>query len=210
MKKNETTGTAKAVIDEQGVLTKYGWRSGEYHKIIKTRKDYYNAVHKFVEKYGVVLDKQMTVYHNAGGNRRESEEYLGCGWNTENLNSTIFTAKQVHANKVYVLTIPKGAKVVLLNDDAEEYGPLIGLEDEAVVDMMALGLIGSSDESYTTRYDYGLRQLARFWGRYNYTESDWLTQREWDKWCLCDEVFDQYTLVDERNGIFEFDEQVTT
>lgn len=204
----EKTVTEPAVIDEQGIITKYGWRSGKYHNVIKTREEYYEAVHKFVEKYGEVLEEQLTVYHNAGGNPKETIEYLGCGWNTENLNSAVITSKPVGANVVFILTIPKGAKVVKFEDDEEEFGILIALEDEAVVDMKALGLIGNSKEAEDNRDKYGLMYLANFDGKYDYMSSDWLTQEEWDHWCLDDEVLDHYEMVDVTKGVFRYNEQV--
>lgn len=158
-------------------LTKKMWRSGEYHKYIKSKKDYYEAVHAFVEEFGEPLTEDTIVYHNTQPG--EPITFLGCGWNPGTMDDCIRMAKRNDANRVYVLTLPKGTKVVKYIDDWE-FGLSIGLEDEFVVDLKALGLLGNSGKG--KRMKMGLYLIAEQIGEMDYFTSDFMTYEDWTKW----------------------------
>ena len=143
-------------------INKENWKSGEYRSLdcCSTQRKYYNAVHRFVERYGEPIDEDVIVYRST--TEYESSHSLGCSWNPSLDNCIDFanTAYNGHCCKVYAMVIKKGTKVVKY---AVEKGKGADyLESEYVVDMKSLNLIGNAFVNKLSRmYDHNL-QLIRY------------------------------------------------
>lgn len=128
------------------------WQSGayRYRPDCWTETGYYDYVGRLVDKYKEVPGSDMTLYRSVL-TIKEDNTHLGCSWTPE-LEVCREKAAYFGADGIYSITIPAGTPVVHL--EANGF-----YEEEYILDMSGLGLVGVSPSAIATRAEFGVEMV---------------------------------------------------
>lgn len=128
------------------------WQSGAYRYYrldCRTEDGYYNYVGSLVEKYKELTETDVVLFRSTAP--YEDCTHLGCSW-TPDLQVCKEKAAFFKANEIYTITIPKGTPVVHLSPNGF-------YEEEFILDMKGLGLVGKDKCAELIRARYSVGRL---------------------------------------------------
>ena len=129
------------------------WQSGAYRYFrvdCQTEDGYYNYVGRLVDKYKELTDKDITLYRSTAP--YEDCTHLGCSW-TNDLEVCKEKAEFFGAKEIFSIRIPKGTPLIHLAANGF-------YEEEYILDMKRLGLVGRDELAEHTRACYSVFKLC--------------------------------------------------
>ena len=140
------------VIDRTLPVDLMEWQSGAYRfrPECQTETGYYGYVGRLVVKYGEFSGSNMTVYRSILS-AKEDSTHLGYSW-TPSLEVCREKAAYFGADGIYSITIPAGTPVIHLEENGF-------YEEEYILDMNGLGLVGITSSAIATRSEYGVEMV---------------------------------------------------
>ena len=128
------------------------WQSGAYRfrPDCRTETGYYKYVGGLVERHKELTGSTITLYRSTAP--YEDSTHLGCSW-TPDLEVCKEKAEYFGSNEIYSIVLPSGTPHIHLDQNGF-------YEEEFILDMQGLGLVGDTPSAICERKDYSVQKLC--------------------------------------------------